>query len=234
MTSGLQWNEDISYRDPGNTELGMDISSDPIAFILGRAMVAEPGTTWNYNGGNTQLLAEIVKKVSGLPLDKFAEKELFSFLGIDKYEWLSVGKNIPAAASGLRLRSRDLLKMGMLLMNNGHWKNAAVLSQDWVTQSLNPSVKRPSSKDSSAGYAYQMWTCVESVNNRNIAIQEAKGNGGQRIFICKSLGLLVVITAGNYNNWDIKNDSKAVLLKYIIPAIQSDSLHQSSHQVEIK
>lgn len=151
----------------------------------------------------------------------------------NKYEWLSVGKNIPAAASGLRLRSRDLLKLGMLLVNNGRWKNAAVLSQDWVTQSLDPSIKRPSSKDSSAGYAYQMWTFVESVNNKNVAIQEAKGNGGQRIFICKSLGLLVIITAGNYNNWDIINDSKAVLLKYIIPAIQSDSFHQSNHQVEI-
>lgn len=78
MTSGLKWNEDISYRDPRNTELRMDMSSDPIDFILSRPMVSEPGATWNYNGGNTQLLAEIIKSVSGLTIDKFAEQELFT------------------------------------------------------------------------------------------------------------------------------------------------------------
>lgn len=61
------------------------------------------------------------------------------------------------------------------------------------------------------------------VEGKEINIVEAKGNGGQRILFCKSLNLLVVITAGNYNNWDIKNDSKELFLKYIIPAINKIS-----------
>jgi len=219
MTSGLKWNEDISYRDPRNTELRMDISWDPIDFILGRLMVSEPGATWNYNGGNTQLLAEIIKSVSGLSLDKFAEQELFIPLGIDKYEWLPLIKNMPAAASGLRLRSRDMLKFGMLYMNEGQWSGKDILNADWANQSLDSAVKRPSTRDKSAGYGFQFWTYKETINRKEIEIQEAKGNGGQRIFFCKSLNLLVVITAGNYNNWEIKNDSKVVLIKYIIPAI---------------
>lgn len=220
MTSGLKWNEDISYRDPRNTELKMDMSSDPIDFILSRPMVSEPGATWNYNGGNTQLLAEIIKSVSDLPIDKFAEQELFTPLGINKYEWLPLVKNMPAAASGVRLRSRDLLKFGMLYMNDGKWQDKEVLDTNWVKESLNSAITRPSTKDKNAGYGFQFWTFKETINGKEIEIQEAKGNGGQRIFFCKSLNLLVVITAGNYNNWEIKNDSKAVLLKYIIPAIK--------------
>lgn len=218
MTSGLKWNEDISYRDPRNTELRMDMSSDPIGFILGRSMTFEPGTTWNYNGGNTQLLATIIKSVSGLSLDKFAEKELFIPLAIKKYEWLPLIKDIPAAASGLRLRSRDLLKFGMLYMNGGKWKEKDILNADWVVESLKSDVERPSPKDKNAGYGFQFWTYKEKVNDKEIEIQEAKGNGGQGLFFCKSLNLLVVITAGNYNNWEIKNDSKAALIQYIIPA----------------
>lgn len=42
MTSGLKWNKDISYKDPCNTELRMDMKSDPIKFILGRQMVSNP------------------------------------------------------------------------------------------------------------------------------------------------------------------------------------------------
>ncbi len=217
MTSGLKWNEDISYRDPRNTELRMDMSSDPIGFILGRPMTSEPGSTWNYNGGNTQLLAAIIKSVSGLTLDKFAEQELFVPLGIEKYEWLPLIKNIPAAASGLRLRSRDLLKFGMLYMNGGRWQKKDLLNNDWVVESLNSVVERPSTKDKNAGYGFQFWTYTEKVNDKEIEIQEAKGNGGQRLFFCKSLNLLVLITAGNYNNWGIKNDSRTALVEYIIP-----------------
>ena len=219
MTSGIKWNENISYRDPRNTELRMDNSSDPVDFILGRTMVSEPGTIWNYNGGNTQLLAEIIRIVSGLPLDKFATQELFIPLGINKYEWLPLTKNMPAAASGLRLRSRDLLKIGMLYMKSTQFKDKPILYPDWVEKSLSSAVNRPSTKDKNAGYGFQFWTYKETVNDKEVEIQEAKGNGGQRIFFCKSLNLLVVITAGNYNNWEIKNDSKAVLTKYIIPAI---------------
>ncbi|WP_353158572.1 serine hydrolase [Myroides odoratus] len=223
MTSGLDWNEDVSYRDSRNTELRMDMSSDPIDFILGRPMVAQSGETWNYNGGNTQLLAEIIKSVSGQPINEFAEKELFKPLGINKFEWITLTKNMPAAASGLRLRSRDLLKIGLLYMSNGVWNNKQLLNPDWVDISLNPAITRISTKDKNAGYGFQFWTSTEMVEGKEINIVEAKGNGGQRIFFCKSLNLLVVITAGNYNNWDIKNDSKELFLKYIIPAINKIS-----------
>lgn len=222
MTSGLEWNEDISYRDPRNTELRMDMSSDPIDFILGRPMVAAPGKTWNYNGGNTQLLAEIIKSVTGLTIDKFAEKELFEPLGINQYEWISLTDNMPAAASGLRLRSRDLLKIGILYMNNGLWNNKLLIKPEWIELSLNAEITRPSTRDKSAGYGFQFWTSEENINGKKIEIQEAKGNGGQRVFFCKSLNLLVVVTAGNYNDWEIKNDSKALLINHILPAISKN------------
>ncbi len=225
MTSGLKWNEDISYRDPRNTELRMDMSSDPIDFILGRPMVAESGKIWNYNGGNTQLLAEIIKSVSGLTIDKFAKKELFEPLGINQYEWITLTDNMPAAASGLRLRSRDLLKIGMLYANNGLWNKKLLISPEWIDLSLNVEITRPSTKEKNAGYGFQIWTSEETINGKTIKIQEAKGNGGQRIFFCKSLNLLVVITAGNYNNWEIKNDSKALLINHIIPAINKITSH---------
>ncbi len=219
MTSGLEWNEDISYRDPRNTEMGMDVSSDPIEFILERSMVAEPGKVWNYNGGNTQLLAEIIKSVSGMTIDKFAEKELFLPLGIAQYDWITLKDDIPAAASGLRLRSRDLLKIGMLYLKNGIWNEKLLVGSGWVDSSLTSAIARPSTKDKNAGYGFQFWTSQESIQGKTIDIQEAKGNGGQRIFLCKSLNLLVVITAGNYNNWEIEKDSKVLFTKYILPLV---------------
>lgn len=215
MTAGFEWNEDISYRDPKNSELRMDLSNDPIKYILSRPIVSQPGTKWNYNGGQTQLLSQIIHKVSGLTLEKFAETNLFDPLGISKYEWLTLKKNMPAAASGLRLRSRDFLKIGLLYMNDGQWQNKQIMDEEWTKTSLSTVVKRQMDK----GYGFQFWTDVKTVNNKSLHISEAKGNGGQRIFLCKELNLLVVITAGNYNNWDIVNDSHKALTDFIIPSI---------------
>ena len=214
MTSGLEWDEDISYRDLRNSELQMDMSNDPIKYILSRNSVCQPGLNWNYNGGETLLLAEIIKTVCGENIALFAEKNLFKPMGIEKYEWLPLKKDMPAAASGLRLRPRDLLKFGLLYMNDGQWQNKQIMDKEWTKTSLSAVVTRQTNK----GYGFQFWTNVDTVNNESLYISEAKGNGGQRIFFCKELNLLVVITAGNYNKWDIVNDSHEALTDFIIPS----------------
>ena len=215
MTAGFEWNEDVSYRDLKNSELQMDVSSDPIKYILSRPITSPPGTKWNYNGGESQLLAQIILKASGMAIDKFAEKNLFKPLGINKDEWLTLKENMPAAASGLRLRSRDLLKIGLLYMDNGLWQGKQIVDKEWTNISLSSVVSRGTEK----GYGFQFWTYNEVVNGKSIHVAEAKGNGGQRIFFVKELNLLVVITAGNYNKWDIANESHKALIDYIIPSI---------------
>jgi CubicO group peptidase (beta-lactamase class C family) len=103
-------------------------------------------------------------------------------------------------------------------MNGGKWGNEDIFAKEWADESLRSQVERPGGKYKGGGYGFQFWTQTETVNNRSVEIQDAKGNGGQRISFCKSLNLLVVITAGNYNQWDIINNSEAALTKYIIPA----------------
>jgi CubicO group peptidase (beta-lactamase class C family) len=221
MTSGLSWNEYISYSNPLNSEVRMNLTVDPIGFILNRDTKYKPGSYWVYSGGNTQILAEIIKKTSGMPIDKFAEKYLFAPLCIKKFEWngLFFKKSMPSAASGLRLTSRDMLKIGMLYMNDGNWNKQHVLTKAWANSSLSTHVARNELKlIKKGGYGYQFWTYQETINKQTYDITEAKGNGGNAIFFCKSLRLVVVITAGNYNNWKIKNNTYAAFCNYILPA----------------
>lgn len=221
MTSGLSWNEYISYANPFNSEVRMNLTFNPIAFTLNRDAKYPPGMYWIYSGGNTQVLAEIIKKVSGMPIDKFAGQYLFTPLGIKNFEWkgLFLKKSMPSAASGLRLSSRDMLKIGMLYMNDGHWDQSNILGKAWVDSSLITHVIRNKLKAiKKGGYGYQFWTYSETINNKTYDITEAKGNGGNSIFLCKKLNLLVVVTAGNYNNWKIKNNTYAAFCKYILPS----------------
>lgn len=208
MSSGLEWNEDIPYDNPQNSEMLMTASKDPLAYILSRPMADLPGTTWKYNGGTTQLLAEIIKRASGKSVAEFANENIFKKLGITEYEWVQFpGTDNPIAASGLRLRPRDILKFGILYQNNGQWKGEQVVSQLWVDQSFTSKVSRPGN----GGYGYQFWIFNDTIQSKAMTWPAAVGNGDQRIFFDKQNDLLVVMTAGNYNKWDIKNNSFAIL-----------------------
>ncbi|MCF6405513.1 beta-lactamase family protein [Chitinophaga filiformis] len=216
MSSGLVWNEDVPYDNPENSEIRMIMSPDPVGYVLSQPMEAPPGQVWKYNGGTTQLLAAIIERTTGKPVDQFAREYLFKPLGITAFEWLKYpGTNIPAAASGLRLRSRDLLKFGLLYSNNGIWQGKQVVPAHWVKASFQPHVKRPG-----GAYGYQFWIWNDTVDNKPVSVVNCVGNGDQRIIFDKEHDLVVVITAGNYNKWDIRKNSAAIMRDYIVPAAE--------------
>jgi CubicO group peptidase (beta-lactamase class C family) len=215
MTSGLVWNEDIPYTNPENSEIQMTRSKDVVEFVLSSPMEHEPGKVWKYNGGTTQLLAAIIEKTSGQKVDVFANQYLFQPLAINRFQWIKYpGTALPAAASGLRLSSRDLLKFGLLYFNEGQWNGKQVIPPKWVTESFEPHVNRGTGK-----YGYQFWIWSDTIMNRPLQMVAAIGNGDQRIYFDRQHKLLVVITAGNYNKWDIEKNSYAILKDYIYPAL---------------
>ena len=210
MTSGLKWNEEVPYDNPENSEIQMIISGDGIGFVLSRELETEPGTTWKYNGGTTELLAEIVKRVSGKNIHEFAKEYLFKPIGIITSQWtVSPSTNSPAAASGLRLTSIDMLKFGILYHHEGQWGGEQIVPKEWVGESLKSHINRPDG----GGYGYQFWILNYTINGEQLTIPAAVGNGDQRIYFDKKNNLLTVTTAGNYNKWDIENNAGAILEK---------------------
>ncbi len=210
MTSGLKWNEDIPYDNPENSEIQMINSGDGIGFVLSRPLVAKPGTVWTYNGGTTELLAEIIQRTSGKNIHEFAKEFLFEPIGITNSEWtISPSTNSPAAASGLRLRSTDMLKFGILYLYDGRWGEKQIVPKEWVNESLTSMIVRPDG----GGYGYQFWIFDYLIQEKKLTIPAAVGNGDQRIYLDKGNHLLIVTTAGNYNKWDIENNASAILKK---------------------
>ncbi len=215
MSSGLIWNEDISYDNPENSEIRMTNSPNQVEYVLSQAMEAPPGKLWKYNGGTTQLLAAIIEKTTGMKVDQFAKDYLFQPLGITTFQWIKYpGTDLPAAASGVRLRSRDLLKFGLLYYNNGKWNDKQIIPESWVEKSFEAHVQRPG-----GSYGYQFWLWRDTINNKPTPIVACVGNGDQRILFDHTHDLMVVTTAGNYNKWNIEKNVYALLKDYIYPAL---------------
>lgn len=215
MSSGLEWNEEVPYDNPINSEIQMIRSPQPIEYVLSRPMDTVPGAVWKYNGGTTQLLAAIIKKTTGKQVDSFANEFIFQPLGMKPFYWFSYeGTHIPAAASGLRLRPRDILKFGMLCYNKGQWEGRQIVPASWIAESFQPQIKIDN-----GAYGYQFWILDDSVNNKPVRIVGCIGNGDQRIFFDHENNLLVVVTAGNYNQWNIRKNSHAMMRERIYPSL---------------
>jgi CubicO group peptidase (beta-lactamase class C family) len=220
MAAGLEWNESLPYTDPRNDEVGLIRSPDPIRFVLSRAVTTEPGTLWNYNGGLTHLLSAIVQRSTGQPLRDYARAVLFEPLGIDDVDWDGDLGGMPSAASGLRLRPRDLAKFGSLYLHGGRWGGRQVIPADWVSESVRRHIALPAvSAFGIHGYGYQWWhTCYRTAAG-TFETHLAVGNGQQRIYVLPQLRLVVTILAGRYNDPTANLLPVRLLVEQIIPAI---------------
>jgi CubicO group peptidase (beta-lactamase class C family) len=222
MSAGLEWNEDIPYTDPKNDEIVMTRSADPIGYVLTRPFVSEPGAKWQYNGGTTQVLGVIVERVTGQPLNDYVRAALFQPLGITDFEWQGNLAGTPAAASGLRMRPRDLAKFASLYLHEGRWRDRQVLSPEWVRESTRPHLPlpQPVSAYGSAGYGYQWWhNCFQTAWG-DLEARVAVGNGQQRIFVFPQLKLAVTMLAGRYNDPTASGLPQRLLLEFILPSLR--------------
>ena len=143
---------------------------------------------YNYNGGLTMLLAAAVKKATGRPFDQFLQEALFDPLGITQVEWLRDRHGDPWPASGLRLRPRDLARIGQLVLLRGAWQGKQIVPAAWIDQSITPQING----EGLFYYGYQWWLGRTMVAREDVSWASAVGWGGQRMFVVPSKGLVFV------------------------------------------
>jgi CubicO group peptidase (beta-lactamase class C family) len=213
MRAGLDW--------PGRPYLSMarrvDAAPDPYRLVLEQPMVAEPGKRWRYNNGVAELVGGVVQKATGRPLDQFANDVLFEPLGITDWEWGRMTSGNPGASWGLRLRPRDLAKIGQLLLDRGSWRGRQIASAGWIEEMILPRVAT-----SKFSYAYFWWRDRSIASGRDIEWIRGSGWGGQCLNVIPKLAMVVVVTAGVYD-FDGKGPQNlacdTVMDKSVLPAV---------------
>ena len=215
MTLGLEWNEqDVFYTELENDIVQLFVVEDPVEFVLAKPLIHPPASQWYYNGGGVNLLGEIIQRCSGERLDEFAQEHLFSPLEITGAEWVFINPDFVYASGDIKLRSRDLAKIGQLVLNGGTWNGTRIVSKEWVEAmtrkwvSLNPG----------NGYGFLWWTEDYSMGADSVQAVEANGWGGQSIMVFADLDSVVVFTGGNYLQ---QNRLDEVVSRYILPALGS-------------
>lgn len=212
MTLGLEWDERPPYADPRNSEIAMERAADRIGHVLSRPVVAPPGTTWTYSGGATALLGRLIEQGAGMDLEAFAAARLFRPLGIARWEWARGADGAVSAASGLRLRARDLARIGEMIRDDGMWAGRRVIPSDWLAASFRPRIPLG---ELAYGWHWYMPDAPEP------AFAFGFGNGGQRLSVNRARGLVLVVFAGRYDDPEAWRLPLAISRDVLSPALDA-------------
>lgn len=198
MSAGFEWEElIIPFNDPKNDNMNMFRSGNWLNYALTKRMAKKPFTEFNYCSGLPMIVAGIIEKSTKMQLDDFAEKYLFDPLGIKQYRWLKDNSSFCHAGGGLYLKPVDMLKIGILVVNNGKWQNQQIISEYWIQKSTTAYL--PTSFDI-AKYGYYWWIRdMKKSNGKTTKVITAEGAGGQKLYIFPDYNLIIAFTERNYN-----------------------------------
>ncbi|MEW6736989.1 MAG: serine hydrolase [Acidobacteriota bacterium] len=215
MSSGLEWSEGGGIPDD---EHHLMWKWSPYYYVLSRPIASKPGHQFNYNSGGTAVLADILTRVTETPWNEYARKSLFEPLDIHDLEWVGDFHGRPMCYTGLRMRPRDMAKIGRLVLNHGKWQGQQIIPEDWIAASLQP---RLSTGFDGTQYGYQWWIGTVEWKGQQLQWGAAFGNGSQRVFVVPSLDMTVVITAGAYNDIQVARRVNA-FFREIVSTLQND------------
>ncbi len=151
-----------------------------------------PGTTFSYSQRNVDLLSYVIELAAREPLQRFAQRELFDPLGIERgdYYWARDRAGHTYGYAHLLIPPDDLAKLGLLLSNDGRWGDRQIVSRAYLRRATRPSTTYHC-------YGYLFWVgagCAELPAFLPKDSYQMSGVGLQDVFIVPDLGLTVAWT----------------------------------------
>jgi CubicO group peptidase (beta-lactamase class C family) len=160
MTSG--------YNAPGNSRWGEpseDWSATPYAPAL---PLFEPGTQFAYWDEAQMMFGRVLTRLAREDLLRVLERRVLAPIGARAAGWAAEGMvdGVPIrnGCTGLEMDASNLARFGLLLLNEGRWRNRQVIPRSWVreaTRAQVPATAVPADTDRRAEgrgrYGYNWW-----------------------------------------------------------------------------
>jgi len=170
---------------------------------------------FSYCTAGALLLGQVVQRATRRPLDQYFDERLLRPLGILQRRWARSPSGEFMSGGGLELRSRDLLKLGVLIGANGNWRGAQLVPAAWV-RSMH-TVSNVVSEDQS--YGVLMWQRQFTSPCGPVNGWYMSGNGGNVVMIVPLKSLVAVVTRTHYSQKDMHEETARLLEQHVFPAL---------------
>src|SRR5262249_23286062 len=214
-SAGFQWDES------GVTEFdNWLLAPDQVAYVLARPIVTAPGTQWNYDSAAVHLLSAALTSSYDAGTAGFADEVLFEPLGIQERSWAPDHQGIPNGGAGLSLTTRDLAKVGVLMLQRGRSGLTQLVPEAWVLGATGVRFRGVGFLDATGALDYgRLWWLGQLHGTRLLL---AWGYGGQLIALLPDIDLVVVTTAPFFNLPDAPGQTNGIMgwiAGWVLPAV---------------
>ncbi len=187
MNSGLEWDED--YFSISDVTRMLFLASDMTRLQIDKELLHEPGTSWNYSSGTSNLLSGILRKQFKTHQEylDFPYREFIDKIGMHSMTLEADLSGNYVGSSYAWATPRDWGKFGLLYLHKGNWNGEQVIDSSWVDYVATPA------PDSDKRYGGHFWLnaggWMPDVPRDAIS---ANGFQGQRILILPSKDMVIV------------------------------------------
>jgi CubicO group peptidase (beta-lactamase class C family) len=199
-------------------------------YTLDLPMAYEPGTHYAYCSANINLVGAALTAATGEWLPALFDRTIARPLQFGAYYWNLMPNGEGYLGGGAFVRPRDFLKLGQTYLDGGLWDGHRVVPQSWATDSVAPHARISPATTGREGDAFRevYWETDEGYAWHRLEVRSgeqhypaylANGNGGQLLIVVPQFDLVVMFTAGNYQQglWNRERDD--IVGGMIIPAL---------------
>ena len=155
--------------------------------------IPETEIKFKYQAADPCITMQLIESIVPGSANDFIKNELLGKMGISNYGWQEDISGLPKSAAGSSWRSRDMLKMGMLILNKGKWQGKQLIPEKFVEAAVSPLTTSWGNNS----YGYFWWVNDYKINDKTYICKAGRGAGGQFIFMFPEIELIVVVTAHN-------------------------------------
>lgn len=189
MSSGLDWDEAYSSLFSQTTEAyyGTELEKQVLALPVKK----QPGIYFEYKSCDTEILAVVLKRATGMAVSTFLEKELWAPMGAAGASWsLDHADGIEKAYCCIYATAKDFARLGSLYLHQGNWKGQQLIDTAYIQQSVSAShLLDPKTKKPIKSYGFQWWIVDDY---KGISAFYMRGILGQNIVVIPSMDMIVV------------------------------------------
>lgn len=151
----------------------------------------EQGTRVNYSTLETDILARVLIKATGMTLTEMTEKWIWKDIGAESPAYWMVfdSDNLEHGGGGLYASLRDWGRFAIMLSNGGKFGDKQLISEKYVEEATSLIYQNKELLPNKHHYGYQTWIFPGPHNKRAFALY---GSFGQSIFIQPSSGVIMV------------------------------------------
>ena len=205
MQSGLR-NED-STSSPLSDLVQLYVGSTVEKTALKVPSVKPPGQVFEYNNVNSQILAVVLQRATGMAYSDYLSSQLWQPLAAqDAAVWLDRPNGMAKTFCCFFATARDWARVGQMLLHQGQFANTRIIAANWITEMLTPSPLE-------ATFGKHIWVAARTSDHPNVdtaatvpflaaATFLLDGRGLQRVFVVPSQSLVIVRIGEQPATWD--------------------------------